>query len=55
MLFRSNLETITPTQLKGIWAQIKDILAAKVATTKWSRKAVTNDIYTEYDNAMKGY
>lgn len=50
-----DLESITPTQLKGIWAQIKDILAAKVATTRWSRKAVTNDIYTEYDNAMKGY
>ena len=55
LLIDQDLENITPTQLKGIWAQIKDILAAKVATTKWSRKAVTNDIYTEYDNAMKGY
>ena len=55
LLEKQDLENITPTLLKGIWAQIKDILAAKVATTKWSRKAVTNDIYTEYDNAMKGY
>jgi hypothetical protein len=50
-----NLEDIDSQGVKKIWNSIKEVLADKVGAAKWSRKAVTADIYLEYHNAMKGY
>ena len=49
------LEEIDPQRVKQIWNSIKEVLANKVRTNNFFRKAVTADIYQQYYDAMKGY
>jgi len=49
------LEEIDPQRVKQIWNSIKEVLANKVGTNNFFRKAVTADIYQQYYDAMKGY
>ena len=49
------LEEIDSQRVKQIWNSIKEVLANKVRTNNFFRKAVTADIYQQYYDAMKGY